>query len=279
MLLLSFAKINLGLQIIEKRPDGFHNLQTVFFPIEWADVVEVLPARDLRLHASGLLVDAPADQNLCVKAFRLLQKDFCLSGADIYLHKQIPYGAGLGGGSSNAAAVLMATNRAFALGLNTLQLEKYAAQLGSDCPFFVHNVPMSATGRGEILSPAEVHLEGYYLLIVKPNVSVNTAAAYKNVQPQPHRPSVLSIVQQAIETWKSALVNDFEPSVWTQYPLLQEIKRWLYDEGALYASLSGSGSALFGIFNSIPPSLTQKLQPYTVFTQKISSCYACQTAN
>jgi 4-diphosphocytidyl-2-C-methyl-D-erythritol kinase len=260
MLLLSPAKINLGLQIIDKRLDGFHNLQTLFFPVPWSDIVEVLPSNSVRLHLTGLTIDAPAADNLCVKAFCLLQKDFNLSGAEIYLHKQIPFGAGLGGGSGNAAAVLIAANRQFSLALTQPQLVHYAAQLGSDCAFFIYNTPMLATGRGEILSPLEINLQAYHLLILKPAVNISTQEAYRAIKPQKPLRNLQDILQQNILTWKQDLKNDFEPSVFAQYPVLGAIKAELYEAGAVYAAMSGSGSALYGIFEEALPAFRSKFQ-------------------
>jgi 4-diphosphocytidyl-2-C-methyl-D-erythritol kinase len=252
MLRLSPAKINLGLQITEKRTDGFHNLQTVFYPIKWADIVEVMPANTLRLHVTGINPCISGEENICTKAFRLLQKDFNLRGADIYLHKHVPFGAGLGGGSSNAATVLMTANEVFELGLDTEQLAAYATQLGSDCAFFLYNQPMLGTERGEFLTPINISLQEYKLLIVKPPVNVNTAEAYKNIVPHSNRPPLQSIIRQPIHTWKSALVNDFEHSVFAVYPVLEQIKDTMYNNGAIYAAMSGSGSAIFGIFEETP---------------------------
>jgi 4-diphosphocytidyl-2-C-methyl-D-erythritol kinase len=268
MLLFSNAKINLGLHVTQRRPDGFHNIETAFFPIGWCDVVEVLPARaSLSLHCSGLRVDVGQEDNLCARAFRLLQKDFGLAGADIFLHKQVPLGAGLGGGSSNAACVLRALSEVFRLALPPRTLAGYAAQLGSDCAFFIYNTPMLATGRGEILQPVEVDLSGYALLVVKPPLSVSTAEAYAGVAPRAPAADLRSTIARGVEAWREALVNDFEPSVFAKYPLLGRIKRALYGCGARYAAMSGSGAAVFGIFREMPADVERLFPDCTLFKQ------------
>ncbi|MDR1226511.1 MAG: 4-(cytidine 5'-diphospho)-2-C-methyl-D-erythritol kinase [Prevotellaceae bacterium] len=258
VLLFSNAKINLGLHVIEKRADGFHNIETVFLPIGWSDVVEALPHPDtLTLHTTGLCVDVEQEKNLCAKAFRSLQKDFNLSGADIFLHKQVPFGAGLGGGSSNATFVLRALNEIFQLSLSQQQLAEYAGKLGSDCAFFIYNSPMLATGRGEILTPVSVNLSGYELLVVKPPFGVSTAEAYADVTPKKPVAVLQKIINQPIITWRELLVNDFELSVFAKYPRLSAIKKQLYDCGATYAAMSGSGSSMFGIFKRIPSGINE----------------------
>ncbi|MDR0415192.1 MAG: 4-(cytidine 5'-diphospho)-2-C-methyl-D-erythritol kinase [Prevotellaceae bacterium] len=269
MLQLSNAKINLGLHVTQRRPDGFHNIETAFFPIGWSDVVEALPSREFSLRCTGIAVDAPPEKNLCTRAFRLLQEDFDLPGVNVFLHKQIPSGAGLGGGSSNAAFVLRALNEIFHLSLSPQKLAEYAAQLGSDCAFFVYNTPMLATGRGDILHPVTVNLSGYELLVVKPPVGVSTSVAYAGVTPRTPQVNLRHVVGLRVEEWRKLLVNDFEPSVFAKHPTLREIKSRLYGCGATYAAMSGSGSALFGIFEKIPDNVKQLFSGCTIFTQKI----------
>ncbi|MDR0710954.1 MAG: 4-(cytidine 5'-diphospho)-2-C-methyl-D-erythritol kinase [Prevotellaceae bacterium] len=269
MLLFSNAKINLGLHVTQRRTDGFHNVETVFFPIGWSDMVEALPGRSFTLRCTGLSLNVEQENNLCAKAFRLLQKDFDLPGADIFLHKQVPPGAGLGGGSSNAAFTLQALNEVFRLALPQRRLTEYAAQLGSDCAFFIHNTPMLATGRGEILQPIAVNLSGYELLVVNPPFGVSTAEAYAGVTPKAPTANLQRIVSQSVETWREELVNDFETFIFTTYPPLQRIKNALYGCGATYAAMSGSGAALFGIFKSIPDDAELLFEGCTLFKQKI----------
>ncbi|MDR1415892.1 MAG: 4-(cytidine 5'-diphospho)-2-C-methyl-D-erythritol kinase [Prevotellaceae bacterium] len=269
MLQLSNAKINLGLHVTQKRSDGYHSVETTLFPIGWSDVVEALPSEEFSLRCTGIPVGVATEENLCARAFRLLQKDFGLPGADIFLHKQVPHGAGLGGGSSNAAFVLLALNKIFHLALSQQALAGYAAQLGSDCAFFIYNVPMLATGRGEILQPVAVSLSGYELLVVKPPLGVSTAEAYAGITPKVPEVSLQHIVTRHVEAWRELLVNDFEPIVFAKYPQLQDVKSRLYGCGATYAAMSGSGSALFGIFEKIPDDAERLFSGYTIFKQKI----------
>jgi len=258
MIGFSPAKINLGLHVLFKRDDGYHEIETIFYPVPWFDAVEIISASQLSLHLSGLSIPGNPDDNLCMKAYRLIKQDFPdLSPLEIYLHKTIPPGAGLGGGSANAAILLQLLNLKFALHLTPAKLQLYAQQLGSDCAFFLQHQPCYATGRGEQLSPLELNLAGYELLIVCPPLSVPTSWAYQHIQPMTPRTTLKSLIQLPVEAWKDHLLNDFETPVFAQFPLLREIKQQLYALGACYASLSGSGSALFGIFKkgTIPQSL------------------------
>lgn len=249
MVLFPNAKINLGLHVIEKRADGFHNLETLFYPLSFCDVLEIVPAGETALSLSGLEVEGDAENNLCMKAYRLLREAFDLPPVAIYLHKVIPTGAGLGGGSSDAAHMLMTLNKQFKLQLTAAQLHPYAAALGSDCAFFLHRQPMLATGRGELLTPFPLDLKGKYIVLVKPPVFVCTAAAYAGIVPKQPVTSITEILQQPLAQWKNTLVNDFETTVFAKFPVLAQAKQQLYDAGAVYASMSGSGGALFGIFD------------------------------
>ncbi len=246
------AKINLGLNIVSRRPDGYHNIETVFYPIALTDIVEVVKAKgdESTLTTSGRDVNCPAEKNLVMKAYRSLEKEFKLPPVDIYLHKNIPDGAGLGGGSSDAASVLLILNEMFALNLTKEELATRAARIGADCAFFVYNTPMIATGIGDILSPIEVQLKGKTLLLVKPNVSVPTAEAYSRVTPAASEVELTDILSNPVNKWKDYLKNDFEPSVFAHHPSLALIKEKIYTLGAEYASMSGSGSSIFGIFES-----------------------------
>jgi 4-diphosphocytidyl-2-C-methyl-D-erythritol kinase len=250
--LLTFAnaKINLGLRITGKRPDGFHNLESVFYPVRGlTDVAEAIPANTFSFRSEGIPVpmNGKSDNNLCVKAYHLLRKDFGLSPVNMFLLKNIPIGAGLGGGSSDAAHVLKMLDELFELKLTHPQLEDYAAQLGSDCPFFIENQPAYVTGRGELLEPFPLNLAGYHITIVYPGVHISTKEAFSHINPAPSEMSVHEIAQLPVIRWKNLLINDFEPWAFEQYPVLSEIKEDLYKGGALYASLSGTGSALFGL--------------------------------
>jgi 4-diphosphocytidyl-2-C-methyl-D-erythritol kinase len=267
MLLFSHAKINLGLHVLNKRSDGFHNIETVMMPIGWCDLLEVMPAQHFALHCSGLAVDAAPEQNLCTRAFRLLQRELKLPEVDIFLHKQVPTGAGLGGGSSNAACTLQALNEQLKLSLSTPALAGYAAQLGSDCAFFVHHAPMLATGRGDVLQPIHLKLSGYELLVVKPPFGVSTAEAYAGVHPQLPQRALQEVIAQDVEAWRDTLHNDFEPSVFAQHPSLLEAKQRMYELGAAYASMSGSGSAVYGLFRHLPRGAAQGFAGWTTFCQ------------
>jgi 4-diphosphocytidyl-2-C-methyl-D-erythritol kinase len=243
------CKINLGLSILTKRADGYHELETVFYPIELTDALEILPAASLSLTQTGIDVPGDPAQNLCLKAYHLLKKDFPeLPPVQIHLHKNIPMGAGLGGGSSDGTATLILLNNQFSLGLNAPQLMNYASQLGSDCPFFVYNKACHATGRGEILTPINLDLSAYQFVLVHPGKHISTAWAFQQLTPHSKSESIASIIQKPIGEWKNYLVNDFETPVFKAEPTLLHIKEQLYQLGAFYASMSGSGSSLFGIF-------------------------------
>ena len=252
MLTFPNAKINLGLNITEKRPDGYHNLETIFYPVPIEDALEINILNKgngkFRLHQAGLEIEEEAESNLVVKAYKLLDDRFNLPPVDIHLFKHIPSGAGLGGGSSDAAFMLKLLNDHFQLELSEEQLEVYAATLGADCAFFIKNKPTYAEGIGNLFSPIELSLSGYQIMIVKPNVFVSTREAFSNIHP--HRPEypVKEAILRPVAEWKDILINDFEASVFPQHPVIGEIKRELYHQGAIYASMSGSGSSVFGLF-------------------------------
>ena len=260
------AKINIGLRIIRKRPDGYHELETCMVPVPWRDMLEIIESDRFSFQSSGLAIPGDADDNLCVKAYRLLQQDFDLPPVQIHLHKIIPMGAGLGGGSSDASAVLTGLNTLFALSLDPTQLEAYAARLGSDCPFFVQARPRLAHGTGTELLDTTLDVSGTFAVLVYPNAAVTTAEAYANVVPEPSEVPL----QQQLETlpptaWKGAVVNDFERSVFPQHPELEQIKAALYEAGAFYASLSGSGSTVYGLFEEAV-TLPGSFDRYTVWS-------------
>lgn len=248
------CKINLGLRVLRKRGDGFHDIETVMFPVcGLFDELTVLPHfPGTELVSTGIAVDCPPEKNICVRAVRLVQREFGIGDVRINLHKAVPTGAGLGGGSADAAFLLRALNEEFSLGLGSSALEHLAAELGSDVPFFIRNTSQLCTGRGEIMSPAEVDLAGKWLVIVKPDVSVSTAEAYAGITPCDTSLSVAEIVKHDLSEWKDLLMNDFEKPVFAKHPVLARLKTLLYSEGALYAAMSGSGSALFGIFDRMP---------------------------
>jgi 4-diphosphocytidyl-2-C-methyl-D-erythritol kinase len=264
------AKINLGLQITDKRPDGFHDLETVFFPVGWSDALEFAEGGKFQFTSSGIQISGDPESNLVVKAYRLLQNEFELPALKIHLHKEIPFGAGLGGGSSDAAFMLQMLNKHFSLGLSEEQLRTYAALLGSDCPFFILNKPVYATGRGEIMQPVTVRLNDMFILLVKPPVEVSTANAFRYIVPEKSADSLPELLQLPVEDWKETVINQFERSVFQQYPEIGRIKQQLYDRGAVYASMSGSGSCVFGLFKELPSGYKLLFPaPFLTFSQKI----------
>lgn len=246
------AKINLGLNIVEKRPDGYHNLETVFYPINLQDALEITQLEgkeDYALKVSGVAIEGEPESNLVVKAYRLLKKDFPdMPAIDIHMYKHIPTGAGLGGGSADAAFTIKLLNEKFKLGISIEKMEEYASVLGADCAFFIQNKPVFATGIGNIFEPVTLSLKGYYLVLVKPDIFVSTKDAYANITPKQPEQSLKDIIRMPVETWRATMKNDFEESVFQKFPEIAAIKDKLYDMGAIYASMSGSGSSVFGIF-------------------------------
>lgn len=265
MVVFPNCKINLGLRILDKRPDGFHNLSTVFYPVPLKESLEIIRSEDaakqVQFTMSGNAVEGPEESNLCIRAYQLLKKDYpSLPHIKMHLHKAIPSGAGLGGGSADGAYTLALLNQKFQLGLSSQQLIDYALQLGSDCPFFILNQPCIASGRGELMQPVALSLSGYHLVLVNPGIHINTGWAFTELKKyqspggQQAR-NIADIIQQPVQSWKSALVNDFEEPVYTHYPEVKSIKEKLYRHGAEYASMSGSGSTVFGLFNKTVDSL------------------------
>jgi 4-diphosphocytidyl-2-C-methyl-D-erythritol kinase len=248
------CKINIGLNITGKRPDGFHNLETIFYPIGIKDAVEIIESNEdgnVTFTCTGNIVDAKDDDNLCVKAYHLLKKDFPqIPSIKMHLHKNIPMGAGLGGGSADASAVLLLLNKKFNLNISKEKLIAYALTLGSDCPFFIINKPCFATGRGEILEEINIDLSAYKIMVVNPAIHVNTREAFASLNQSNFSPigELQHIIKQDISTWKNSIKNDFELSVFKQHPPIENIKNTLYENGAVYSAMSGSGSTVFGIF-------------------------------
>ena len=254
MLTFPNGKINLGLNITEKRPDGYHNLETVFYPIPIEDALEINllheGSRKYCLHQAGIEIAGEAENNLVVKAYKLLDELFDLPPVDIHLFKHIPSGAGLGGGSADAAFMLKLLNEKFNLGLSIESMEDYASRLGADCAFFIRNAPTYAEGIGNVFSPISLSLKGYQLWLVKPDIFVSTRDAFSQIKPhRPERP-LKETIQLPVEEWRNCMVNDFEESVFPQFPAIREIKEEMYRQGAVYASMSGSGSSVYGIFKS-----------------------------
>ncbi|NOS91510.1 MAG: 4-(cytidine 5'-diphospho)-2-C-methyl-D-erythritol kinase [Cyclobacteriaceae bacterium] len=248
MIAFPVCKINLGLSIISKREDGYHNLETCFYPVQWCDILEVIPADQTSFSTSGIAISGDEKSNLCLRAYHLLKQDFRLPEVKIHLHKIIPMGAGLGGGSSDGAKTLQLLNDIFQISLSIDQLLRYAAQLGSDCSFFLYDRPMIGSGKGEILSETSISIKDYFLVLVKPTVHVSTQLAYANVIPQAPVMPLADVLCLPIDQWKTHLKNDFEDSVFKAQPVIREVKEQLYLQGAVYASMSGSGSSVFGIF-------------------------------
>jgi 4-diphosphocytidyl-2-C-methyl-D-erythritol kinase len=248
------CKINLGLNITGKRPDGYHDLETVFFPIAIKDVLEIITSDKTEISLSGNEIDVKPEENICLKAYQLLKKDFPeLPAIKIHLHKAIPSGAGLGGGSADASFILKILNDKYRLNLSTNQLINYATQLGSDCPFFIINKPCLATGRGEILEEIKIDLSAYKILIVNPGIHINTGWAFTQLTPALPVKSIKEIIRQSVSTWKDELKNDFEEPVFKHYPEVRSIKETLYNNGAVYAAMSGSGSTVFGLIEKEKP--------------------------
>lgn len=250
MISYAAAKINIGLHIVGRRKDGYHNIETIFYPFRLYDVIEINKSQSVEtsLEITGIDLPVTAD-NLCLKAYHLLAQDFDMPPVHIHLHKQIPFGAGLGGGSSDASAVLEALNNAFKLGLSTADLSLRAASLGSDCPFFLHNRAMYAEGVGTDLSALDLDLSDKFMVLVKPDVNIATTEAYAGVKPKKAPLDLREVVQLPIQEWKYNLYNDFEEGLFLKYPIIRQAKLALYEQGAIYASMTGSGSAVYGIFD------------------------------
>lgn len=252
MIIFPQAKINLGLKVLRKREDGYHDLSTIMYPIPLNDVLEILPATRFEFCQTGLEIKGEDKDNLIVKAYELLKKEYSIPPAYIHLRKEIPMGAGLGGGSSDAAATLVGLNKLFQMDLSEERLEELAAQLGSDCPFFIRAIPQLAEGRGEILSPVNVDLSGHYLVLVNPGIHIGTKEAYSGVTPTEDGFDPSYVIKAPVRTWKNDLINDFEESVFDHHPALNLIKGEMYYQGAIYAAMSGSGSTMYGIFKDKP---------------------------
>ena len=279
MLTFPCAKINLGLNITSKREDGYHNLETIFYPVPLTDALEVKLMHDdfpsdepCDLKITGNAVDCDEKNNLVVKAYTLLAQDFKLPRVHTHLVKRIPMQAGLGGGSADGAFMIRLLDERFRLNMGIAEMERYASRLGSDCAFFITTEPSFATGRGEVLEPvniAEHNLQGYYIAIVKPAIAVSTREAFKQIICRQPEHCCRDIVRQPVETWKTVLTNDFEEPAFKQHPELADIKQRLYDLGAVYAQMSGSGSAFFGLFRTDPQQLKSNFPDCYTFTTKL----------
>lgn len=249
MIVFPHAKINLGLYIISKRPDGFHNLETIFYPVPLRDALEIVPSDKTLFLQTGLKIPGKQDDNLVLKAYRLLEKHYPhIKPPEIHLHKVIPQGAGMGGGSSDAAETMHLMNRFFNLKISSGILSAYAMELGSDCPFFLQSAPCFATGRGEILEPLTLDISNYSLLLVHPDIRIHTVWAFSKIKPTLPKYNLKHSISKPVKDWIYTISNDFERPVFEVHPQLQFIKNRLYDAGAIYASMTGSGSTIYGIF-------------------------------
>jgi 4-diphosphocytidyl-2-C-methyl-D-erythritol kinase len=268
MIVFPKAKINIGLRISRKRPDGYHDIETLFYPVGLSDALEfVVPAEPLlndSLTVSGINIGSRQEDNLVVKSLRKLREKYSFPFLKIHLHKIIPAGAGLGGGSSDAAFLLKAINRRFELHIAEESLKAAALELGSDCPFFIDCFPAFASGRGEILKPASEVLTGFYILLLNPGIGINTSEAYENCRPAHPSTSLLNLANQPVAEWKELIINDFEDFAFKKHPLIGEIKSELYNSGALFSLMSGSGSTVYGIFSE-KPKLPGELKDFVIW--------------
>ena len=250
MIVFPNAKINIGLNVVARRPDGFRNLESCFYPVQWQDALEVVPATEKQFTLSGIAVPGVGETNLCWLAYNLLGQDFNLPPVDMHLHKNIPIGAGLGGGSADAAFALRLYNSLFQLNLSPEALEDYARRLGSDCAFFIRNKPVFARERGDVFETIDLDLSSYYGVIVYPDIHITTAEAYSLVKIEQPEYSLKDALAQDISTWRDKVQNSFEDALFPKYPVLAQIKDFLYNQGAVYAAMTGSGSAIYGLFRT-----------------------------
>jgi len=246
------AKINIGLNITERRPDDYHNLETIFYPVNIKDALEVIEAPELSFESSGLDIPGRGEDNLCIKGYHLLKKDFDIPPVKIHLHKNIPIGAGLGGGSADAAFFIRLMNDKFNLDLSIDQQLNYARKLGADCAFFIENKPVFAFEKGDEFETIKLDLSGYSIVLVMPDVHISTSEAYSGVKPAMVKQSLLELILEPISQWKNHIKNDFEANIFKNHLEIRGVKAALYQAGAIYASMSGSGASVFGIFNKTP---------------------------
>lgn len=244
------AKINIGLNVTRKREDGYHDLETIFYPLLIRDAVEIIEADELQFSSTGIVIPGNADENICLKAYNLLKRDYDLPPLHIHLHKNIPIGAGLGGGSADAAFLIKLLNDKFNLGLSIADMENYARRIGADCAFFISNKSVYAFGKGDVFEDIDLDLSAYYKVLVMPPVHVSTQDAYAGIKPKLAQTSLKELVSLPIENWKDSVKNDFEDSVFVKYPVISDLKKALYDHGAAYASMSGSGASVYGLFKN-----------------------------
>jgi 4-diphosphocytidyl-2-C-methyl-D-erythritol kinase len=252
MIVFPHAKINIGLNVLRKREDGFHEIESIFFPISLCDSLEFVTAKKTTICNTGLDINTKESDNIVIKAYELLKKDFKLPPLSIHLHKVIPFGAGLGGGSSDAAFFLKAANDYFSLNITKTELKKYAEKLGSDCIFFLQDKPAFVTGRGEIISPIELKLDKYWLMLIKPDIFIGTPEAFGGIKPNKPKEGISKLIFNNPNGWKETIYNDFEKHIFVKHAELKHIKNAFYTSGATFASMSGSGSSIFGLFDKKP---------------------------
>ena len=252
MIIFPNAKINIGINIVGRRPDGYHNLETIFYPVMIKDALEIITSDEFSFTSSGLDISGKVEDNLCVKGYQMLKKDFGLPPIKIHLHKHIPIGAGLGGGSADASFFIRLMNQHFGLSLTDEQMMAYARLLGADCAFFIQNTSVFAFGKGDEFEPVKLDLSPYKIVVVMPPVHISTAEAYRGVKPAPANEPLMEIIQYPVNEWKRYIKNDFEENIFKNHPTIRGVKASLYEAGALYASMSGSGASVFGIFDKTP---------------------------
>jgi len=248
MLVFPNAKINIGLNIVEKRPDGFHNIESCFYPVDWSDALEIIPSESFEFQSDGITIPGDSTGNLCVKAYQMLAEDYSFSPVNIHLLKAVPIGAGLGGGSSDAAFTIRTLNDLFLLNISLEKQQDYARRLGSDCAFFIENKPLYCFEKGDKFEEVSLTLSGKWIVLVNPGLHIATAEAYAGIIPRKPKSDLRELLEQPLREWKGKVKNDFEESLFPKYPVLGQIKEMLYANGAAYAAMSGSGSTLFGIF-------------------------------
>lgn len=250
MLVFPNAKINIGLNIVEKRPDGFHNIESCFYPVDWSDALEIIPAEKFGFQSDGIDIPGDPANNLCSKACQLLAEDYDFPAVHIHLLKTVPIGAGLGGGSSDAAFTIKVLNNLFSLNISLEKQLEYARRLGSDCAFFIQNKPLYCFEKGDRFEEISLSLKGKWIVLVNPGLHISTVEAYSGVRPVKSETYLKALLNQPVSAWKEHVKNDFEISLFPRYPILNQIKEMLYQKGAVYAAMSGSGSTLYGIFEN-----------------------------
>ncbi len=262
------AKINLGLRVIEKRDDGFHNIETIFYPISLSDALEFVvqrgKAKEDELVITGIDIRTKPEKNLVMRALKSIRARYPVPPLKIHLHKAIPAGAGLGGGSSDASCMIKSINKCFRFGIPGEEMNEIAMELGSDCPFFLNPVPSAGTGRGEILKPVDPVLEGYYIVLLNPGINISTKEAYHNCTPAKREKKLEELIKGPLSGWKKTVLNDFEDFVFKVYPQVGELRKALYKSGAVYSSMTGSGSTVYGIFKD-KPAVRGKMKDYLIY--------------